>query len=190
MKLKSFYPTTIDIDGEPMTIGIKRLTFSEGAEMRAKLREAQNAQDRKDDTSSELSEELLKEAIVRFVRVESEVILETEDGQELPIKTGEQLMDTFGGRKEVLLEIYAAVLRQNTLTPPEKKASRSPTDSSPSSGESAKDRAGPKRETTADDAAKEISADGEDVTSLAETPSGSTDPPETPLSSTSARSSH
>ena len=187
MKLKSYYPVEIDVDGEAMMITVKRLTFTEGSELRSKLREVQNAEERSGDNSAEnLSEELVKEAITQFVKVDSEVVLEDEDGKETSVKTGEQLIDAFGGRQEVLLAIYSSVLHQNILTPSQKKVSKSPTDSSPSSGGSGKDPVGPKQVMTAKDVVSEAFANIEAAMSLANTLSGLTDPRKRRSSSTSA----
>ncbi len=194
MKLKSYYPADIDVDGETMKIRVKRLNFSEGAEMRAKIREAQSAK-AKDDGDGVFGEDLVSETIKSYVTVVGKLYIEEEDDDgkvvnTARVKTGAQLLDAFGGRNEILLAMYAAVMRQNTLTEKEKNVSSSPTGSKPSSGGHEKEVAGPKPATTAASAGSAGSAGKGDATSRAIDPSGSTEDKTPPSSPTSARSFH
>ena len=194
MKLKSYYPAEIDVDGETMKIRVKRLNFSEGSELRAKIREAQSAK-AKDEGDGVFGEDLVSEIIRSYVTVAGKLSIEEEDDDgnvvnTVRVKTGAELLDAFGGRNEILLAMYAAVMRQNNLTEKEKNASSSPTGSAPSSGGHEKDQAGPKRATTAASAGSAGSAGNGDATSQASDPSGSTDDKTRPSSPTSARSFH
>jgi len=174
MKLKSQFSTSVDVDGDTMEITIKRLDFDEANNLRAGIRILGAAENRNSDNAGQLAEEHLRETITNFVTVKSKVLLETEDGREIEIKTGEQLCNVFAGRNEVLHEIYAAVLRENMMSEKEKKASRSRTGSLLSSGEPKRGPVGSKPETTAASVANGSSAVQEDATPRAALPSGST----------------
>lgn len=190
LQLKSYYPAEIDVDGETMKIRVRRLNFAEGSELRAKIRQAQAAKAKEEDDDGLFSEELVSSSIREYVSVESNVVIEDLDGNERPVKTGEDLLDAFGGRRETLLAMYMAVLRQNSLTVEEKNDSSSPTGSGPSSGGQEKEAAGPKPATTAAGALNGGSVGSGDATSAASGQSGSTGLNRPPSSRTSARSFH
>ena len=195
MKLKSYYPAEIGVDGETIKIRVKRLNFSEGSELRAKIREALAAKAKDDGDDGVFSENLVSETIRSYVTVAGKLSIEEEDDDgtvvnTVRIKSGAELLDAFGGRNEILIAMYRVVLLQNSLTEKEKNASSSPTGSKPSSGEPEKVAVGPKRATTAASAGSAGSAGSGDATSRASDPSGSTDDKKRPSSPTSVPSLH
>ena len=205
MKIQRNYPIDVDVDGQTIKLSVRRLNFEEGSALRAQIREATAKETY--DKEGIYGENLVTTVIRDYVTVTSEVIMEYEvvdkDGKtvvndngesrmrEEPIKTGDDILNAFGGRNDILLEVYEAVVNQNKLSAKEKKASSSATGSPPSSGELAKAVAGQKPGTTADAAGPEASANNGDATSPEKPPSGSTGqsgkPPSLP---TNARSYH
>lgn len=183
MKLKSYYDAEIDVgEDEPLRIGIKRLTWEEATKLKAAWREAEQ---KKED--EEAWARMLLDVFRRFVKIRSKVVVELEDG-EVEVKRGEELLDLFGGRPTILVNIFLKVLAQNSLSEKERKNLRRLIASSPSSGGSKKEAHGPKPETTAESAEHEDSAVNVGATSQTRIPSGSTEPGTPSSSSTLAPS--
>ena len=187
MKLKSHIPLKVDIgEEEQLALGVKRLSYDEGVQLRAKWKEAENA---KEGEETELWGALLSDSYKRFLRLDCEIIIECADG-DMPIRKPAELLDYFGGEPRILNEIFFSILAQSGLTALQKKALKLLAASKLSSGEPEKDQAGPKPETTATSAESADSASNGDATSEVSDPSGSTDPSKPPSSPTNARSVH
>lgn len=192
-KLRSYHSVELEVEGEKIRFGLKRLTFKEAQELRAKIREHRIlTQEEKDEASIVASDEVMREAVERYVRVESDVVLETDNG-DVPVKTGADVLAAFGGDWHLIGRLWLGVVNHNMLSVLEKNSSQSPTDSAPSSTEPGPDQAGPRRETTATPAESVGSAGNGDATSPASNQSGSTEETRTEppgSSSTSAPSLH
>lgn len=185
MKLKSYIPIQIDIgEEEKLLLGVKRLNYEEANELRAKLKECENA---KEDKASELLGQFLHDSFRRFVRLECKMIMDCADG-EIEIRKAEDLLEFFGGMPKVMTEIICSILAQNSLSELQKKVLPLVIGSSPSSVEPEKDPAGPKPVTTAPSAGSESSAGNGDAMRPADTPSGSMQGEKGPSSSTNAQS--
>jgi len=173
VRLKSHIPITIEIeDGLELPLGVKRLNYDEGVELRARYKEASNA---KGEESDALWGALLLDSFRRYLRLECEIVIECSDG-EVKLRKAEELLDFFGGRPILLVTIFLAILSQNGLSPEKKRRLRAAIASSPSSGERETDPVGQKPETTATSAESGDSAGNGDAPAPLETsPSGSTD---------------
>ena len=191
LKLKSHIPIKIDIgEAEELPLGVKRLNYDEGVELRARYKEASNA---KGEESDALWGALLLDSFRRYLRLECEIVIECSDG-EVKLRKAEELLDFFGGRPILLVTIFLAILSQNGLSPEKKRLLRSAIASLPSSEGPEKDPAGEQPETTATSVESADSADNGDAPSEVRAPSGPTDQ-ETktegpPTSSTNAPSVH
>lgn len=192
MRIKSFIPIKIDIgEEEKLALGVKRLTFAEATELRAKWKEAENAPEEK---KTELWAPLLLDSFRRYLRLECEVIVECADG-EVKLRKAEELLEFFGGATGILNRIFFSIMLENSLTPEKKRLLQWDSVTKPSSPELEKEAPGPKPETTATSAGNGASAEPEVATPPETAPSGSTDPAtETPddpsSSSTNVRSLH
>lgn len=109
------------------------------------------------------AKKFLTYACEQFVTVERGLIEESADGTEQSVTEGLDLLRIFGARRDVIQRILEAVRCENELDVDQKKAWRSPADSSLSSTAPHLDQAGQKPETTAPPAETEDSAGNGDA---------------------------
>ena len=191
IKLNSHIPIEVEIgESEKLKLAVKRLTFQELVELRSKYREVNKA----GDDSDTLLIPVLQDAFERYVRIDSEVVVELADGEETLRKAeGGKLLQAIGGNPSVVMRIFLSIIAQSSLSALEKKRSASPIASSPSSDERETDPVGEKPETTATSAESGDSAGNGDAPAPLETSqSGSMDGETTapPSSSTPVPSVH
>lgn len=188
MRIGSHIPIKVDVGDEgEIALAVKRLTYEESTKLRSKWKAAENA---KEEEKDELWGELLLDVMRRYVRLDCELVVECADG-DVEIRKGEnasKLLDYFGGKAATLNEIFFSLLAQNSLDALKKKGFLRPIASKRSSPAPEKEAHGPKPETAAESAESADSAGSGDATKEASGPSGSTDPPTDPSSSTNARS--
>lgn len=132
------------------------------------------------------SREFYKNVFASFVRVERGLEEETDSGP-VHIKEGLDFLRIFGARADVIGEVVNALIMENSLSDEKKRLWRSRTASKLSSDASAPAQAGPTQEPTAASAETEDSANGEDVSPRATSPSGSMGPRPIQSSSTNVR---
>ncbi len=218
MKVRSYFPVTLNVDGEEIMLRVKRMTLNEFFDYNAMLArvgrptaqrftsQSVDTPDKHEHWLAELTPEkraeyqaaanadeaeakdFIVDVFSRFVTVERGLTEETPDGTERSITKGEDLLRVFGARQDVLGQVMEAVRRENTLDASQKKALKSRVASSPSSTAPKKARAGRKRATTARRAAKGDSADNGDATGGKNPRSGSTERGDAPSSPTPAPS--
>jgi hypothetical protein len=100
------------------TVMERRLT-----EMTAEEREAYDKQDAIDE---EFSKKFLIDSVCAYVRVpEGALIDEDDNGNEVAVTTGEDLIRLYAGRGDVLRQLLTAVWTENTMSVAEKKVRRS-----------------------------------------------------------------
>jgi hypothetical protein len=203
MRLRSYYPAKIRWDADTvLEVDVKRLNFGEASDIRSRVRDlledairlkAIVARGEVVSTSEmfKKSEDLRRDVVEMYAKMRSHLVVELEDGKEVTVKTGRDILEHLGGRHDVLETIYDEVLRQNRVDEETKKKSSSPTDSADSSSEPSQGQAGQRPETTAAPAESADSAVNEGATPQAETQSGPTDggPADPRSSSASAQSS-
>jgi hypothetical protein len=148
MKLPNWYSRPITIDDQAVTVEVKRLTQDEFDAFTALMRHArlrflrrvkqrplaeqaieQNADVgafeeamRADDEAERKEREEISEILTRYVRFPAGQ-LEDDHG---PIESGDQIVRAFGGSRDVLATLVAAIRSQGQLTPEEKKRLISP----------------------------------------------------------------
>lgn len=115
MKLKSYFPATIDIDGEPIRLRIKRQSPEEAYAFRADG-------DRFTTKGEEipLSEHavFLIDLFEKFVTVEPEQIYLDEATES--ITTGAAFVHLFGARHDILSRVIQMIGVENSATPEQK----------------------------------------------------------------------
>jgi hypothetical protein len=127
-------------------------------EERARLEEAHARHEAERDA-------FVAESISAFVKVEpDQITAELEDGSEISVTTGAQLVDAFSSRADVLKTVVDMIRIENMLSESRKKALRSLFDSSASSSAPATEASGSAPETTAAPVAAKASATSEAAT--------------------------
>ncbi len=217
MKVRSFYPVTLTVDGEEIALRVRRMDMTEHSDFSTRLAKVgiptyirfvsrassgpEQEQNGKGDyaitfeksaekrlgemdaekraeyeAAAELDEKQAKEFLAyvaeQFVTVVGGLIEETSEGEK-SVTSGTDFLRIFGARRDVLQQMLEAVRQENELNAEQKKTWRSLIASLPSSGEQSPDQAGPKPETTAENAATADSASNEDATGKPSGPSGS-----------------
>jgi hypothetical protein len=146
------------------------------AEMSTEERAKYDALDVQDEA---FAQKFLVDSITAHVRVpEGEMVDEDEEGNEVPVTTGAQLLKIYGGRGDVLRQLLTAIWTENTMSAAEKKVRRSLYALSRSLNEQAMVAVGLKQVPTADAAVSAASVEIEDATQSAQViPFGSAETP-------------
>lgn len=139
LRVFSYFPTTVDIDGEIAPIRIKRLEPLEMLEFRRELkRTGQPAAPAPADETSEqtaLREQLElalakaalafnRQAITDYITVEPGHIVWGEGGDEVPVDTGAALFRLYGAREEIVRQLLFAIAIENEFSPAQKAGLR------------------------------------------------------------------
>jgi hypothetical protein len=126
-RIKSYYPVTMSIDDEPVTLHVRRMSTVEMEEFDAKMRgfgysfDGTVAEEAKHDaTNSRDMAVWLAEVISKNVTLPTaQLCVEDEDGKEVEIRTGAALVAQFGGRVDFIPALIAYIWGENRL--PEKR---------------------------------------------------------------------
>jgi hypothetical protein len=135
--------------------------------------------DELDAADEAFAKQFLMDAVTAHVRVlDGEMVDEDEEGTEVPVTTGAQLLKIYAGRADVLRQLLTCIWTENTMSANEKKVRRSLFALSRSLNEQAMVAVGARQVPTADAAENAASVGIADAIQLApETPSGSVEAP-------------
>jgi hypothetical protein len=129
-RVRSYYPASLVIDGDPIEVRIKRQMPSETDAMEAKMQEYGFSLDGKQ--VSPPSGEARKEAVIwlentirEFVSVApGQIEVEDDDGSVREVTTGLGLVSLYGGRLDVVAQLLGLVWGENKLPAEQKERYR------------------------------------------------------------------
>ena len=124
-RIKSYYPVTMSIDDDPITLHVRRMSTVEMEDFEAKMRGFGYAFDGTvvqppDPTSSREMAAWLVEVISKNVSLPAgQIAIEDEVGKDVELRTGAELVAQFGGRVDFIPTLVAYIWGENRL--PEKR---------------------------------------------------------------------
>jgi hypothetical protein len=121
-KIKSYHPVSMEIDGEPVVIHVKRMSSPEVDEFEAGMQKFGFALDGSTPTldvrranGHELATWLV-EVVSKYITVPpGQIVVEDDDGQEHELRTGAELIATFGGRVDLIPALFLHIWSENRL---------------------------------------------------------------------------
>lgn len=125
--IKSYHPSAIEIDGDPIRLRIRRLTLKEldaiekqmaryGFHL-GQIRHEVPAEIEVDELASFLTETISENVLVE----PGDLIVEGEDGTDRSVREGRELVALYGARDDVLPELIALIYAENRLPEQAKK---------------------------------------------------------------------
>lgn len=124
-KIKAFYPVTIDIDGDPVTLHIRRMSTVDIQAFEESMREFGYSFDgtkvvpSKPVNGKELAAWLMKTIAENISIPPDQLAIEGPDGADVPMTTGAELIAQFGGRVDFVPTLIAYIWGENRM--PEKR---------------------------------------------------------------------